>query len=283
MKILITSLFLIVFLFGNDCLFAQNSSVKPVKKEFFRYDTLSFLFNGVLGGSEWNPLWGALKRSANGWDTLIDVRHLATMQETITYSTFNNYKRNFIVLNTLPIVLTTDRLYSEHLLLSDGEYVLTALSKDGKQIIYSEPFSMNRKTIIDSKLAEELRLSPDTVAIGNNRLFLKGIFVWRNMMPKLTNESSGMIAKGQLISDEKELLNGITLKKHYIVQDDRIWMSNYNESEIRKPIHKNYIEAVVRDGPVWKTNTIADVVWEFEHLGITYRIIVKSIPIGGVE
>lgn len=282
------SLFIIAFLFGSGCLFTQTPSVKPVKKEFFLKDTLSFVFDGVMrndGSSEWNPLWGVLKRSVNGWDTLINVRHRITMKATVPYSTFSSYKRDFIVIDNSPILWTDDRLYPDEYLFfnRDGEYILTVLSGNGKQLVCSEPFSISTKTIADSQLAGELRLSPDTVIIENHQLFLKDIFVWRNMMPKITNGRSKMIARGQLVSNKKELLKELTLKKHYVVKDDQIWMSDYDEKEIWKPIHKNYMEAVVRSGPLWKTGTMVDVIWEFEYLGKTYRVIAKSRFIAGIE
>lgn len=265
----------------------QTPSVKPVKKEFFNNDTLSFVFDGAIrndGGSQLKPLWGVLKRSVYGWDTLINVKDRVTTTATVPYTTFHNYKRDFIVVGSSPLMIEYDQLCPyEHFLDNDGEYMLTILSGDGKEVIYSEPFSISTTITIDGQLAEELRLSPDTIVIENNRLFLKDIYVWRDMMPVITNESSRMIVKGHFISDEKEALNGIILKKHYVVQDDRIWISDYNESEVRKPMHLNYIETVVRNGPKWQTNTIVDVICEFEYSGKIHRIIAKSQLIGGIQ
>lgn len=286
MKYLVTYLFIISFSWVCGQSFSQTPSVKPVKKEFLLKDTLSFVFDGVIcndGANKLNPVWGVLRRSMNGWDTIIHVRSRIMMKEIIPYTTFENYKRDFIVINNAPIMYTDDRLYPEELLFNnDGEYMLTVLSGDGKEVVYSEPFSISKNITMNTQLAKELKSSPDTVIIENHPLFLTGIFVWRDMMPIITNESSKMIAKGQLISSDKELLNGITLIKHYVVKDSLIWMTDFDEREVRKSIHRNYIEAVVRNGPLWTTNIIADVIWEFEYLGKTYRIIARSRLIGGV-
>lgn len=267
---------------------SQTPSVKPVKKEFFNNDTLSFVFDGAIrndGGSPLKPLWGVLKRSVYGWDTLINVKHRVMMARTVPYTAFQNYKCDFIVIdNDAPILWKDNQLYPEEYLFNhDGEYMLTILNGNGKEVVYSEPFSISTTITINTQLAEELRLSPDTVMIENNRLFLKDIYVWRDMMPVITNESSRMIVKGHLISDEKEPLNEIILKKHYVVQGDRIWISDSNESEVRKPMHLNYIETVVRNGPKWPVNSKVDVVCEFEYSGKTYLVIAKSQLIGGIQ
>lgn len=286
MKNRLKYLFITALLLGSSRSLAQIPSVKPVKKEFFLQDTLSFVFDGIIrndGHDRWKPQWGMLRRSTNGWDTLINVKHLKMMAATFPFSTFQNYKRDFIVIGP-PILWKGEQLYpKESLFNHDGQYILTVLSGDGKEIIYSEPFSISTKTIRNSQLAEELRLSPDTVTIENNQLFLGKFFVWRDMMPIITAQSSGLIAKGKLITNKKEMLNGITLKKQYVVKEDQIWMSNYDENEIFKPMHKNYIEATVRSGPLWETNRFVDVIWEFEFRGETYRVIAKSVSIAGIN
>lgn len=279
MKNLVKYLFILSFLWVSGHSFSQTS-VKPVKKEFFQNDTLSFIFNGVIrndGANKLNPVWGVLRRATNGWDTLIHVRSRIMMKEIIPYTSFENYKRDFIVIDNAPILYTDDRLYPEELLFNnDGEYKLTVLSGDGREVIYSEPFVISTKITNDAQLAKQLRLSPDTLTIGNNQ-FILNAGLWRDMsqIPKggQTNCYSELTEINDLLPDT------ILLTKQYVINGDEIWTGDFER--IKKT--KKAIEARVSNGPKWPINSKVDVICEFEYLEKTYRIIAKSRLIGGIE
>jgi hypothetical protein len=125
----------------------------------------------------------------------------------------------------------------------------------------------------DSKLAAELRLSPENITIGNNNLVLT-TYLWRDFMPIAEENGSKMICVNKLSElDSIPILNTITLKKQYVIKDNEIWTANY--SEIQKNIDF-ILEGVVRDGPKWGPNIEVDVVCEFENSGTEYRILAKS-------
>lgn len=268
------------FLVGSSSLFSQTPSVKPVKKEFFNNDTLSFIFDGVIrndGGSQLKPLWGVLKRSVNGWDTLINVKHRKMMAGTVPYTAFQNYKRDFIVINNAPIHWKDDRLYPEEYLFNhDGEYILTILNGNGKDVVYSEPFSISTTITINAQLAEELRLSPDTVVIENNQFILK-VGLWRDLSQRIGGSQTNCYSE---LKEINHLLpNEIVLKKQYVVNGNEIWIGDYEQTKKVKTV----IEARVRNGPKWPVNSNVDVICEFEYSGKTYRVIAKSQLIVGIQ
>ncbi|WP_148235435.1 hypothetical protein [Fluviicola taffensis] len=274
-------LFLMTFLLGSGYSFAQTPSVKPVKKEFFLNDTLSFIFDGVIRNDrfhEWKkPVWGVLRRSITGWDTLIHVQRQERMDTLVPYSIFQNYKHDFIIIDTLYRAYKDNELYpKECLFKQNGTYMLTILSGDGKEIVYSEPFSISTKTTIDAQLAEELRLSLDTLSIGDNKFTLEAS-LWRDMSQRMGGNQTNCYSE---LKEVNHLLpNEIVLKKQYVVHENEVWIGDYEQ--IKKT--KTVIETIVRNGPKWSENVKVDVICEFEYAGKTYRVISKSRLIGSVE
>jgi hypothetical protein len=125
----------------------------------------------------------------------------------------------------------------------------------------------------DSKLADELRSSPETISIENNNLILT-TYLWRDFMPVAEENGSKMICINNLTEiDSIPILNTITLKKQYIIKGNEVWTADYLE------ISKNFdfiINGIVREGPKWGPDFEVDVVCEFDNAGKTHRIIAKS-------
>lgn len=132
----------------------------------------------------------------------------------------------------------------------------------------------------NSKLADELKSSPENLLIGNNNLILTAN-LWRDFMPVAEENGSKMICLDQLTEvDRIPILSTIELKKQYVIKGSEVWIADY--SEIRKGI--DYIlEGYVNGGPKWGPNIEVDVVCEFENSGTTYRILAKSVLIHKTE
>jgi hypothetical protein len=125
----------------------------------------------------------------------------------------------------------------------------------------------------DPKFAQELRSSPESLAIGNNKLILT-TYLWRDFMPIAEEDGSKMICVNKLTEiDSLPILTTITLKKQYLIKGNEIWTAEYIET-IKNPDH--ILEGIVRDGPKWGPNIEVDVVAEFDNAGTTHRILAKS-------
>jgi hypothetical protein len=132
----------------------------------------------------------------------------------------------------------------------------------------------------DPKFAEELRQSPDSITIANNKLVLS-TYLWRDFMPISEENGSKMICINMVTEVDKiPILHNIILKKQYVILGNEIWTADY--LEIRK-ISDFIIEGIVRDGPKWGPSIEVDVVCEFDYDGTTYRILSKSQLIGRTE
>jgi len=132
----------------------------------------------------------------------------------------------------------------------------------------------------DPKFAEELRQSPDSITIANNKLVLS-TYLWRDLMPISEENGSKMICINKVTEVDKiPILPNIILKKQYVILGNEIWTADY--LEIRK-ISDFIIEGIVRDGPKWGPSIEVDVVCEFDYDGTTYRILSKSQLIGRTE
>lgn len=143
-----------------------------------------------------------------------------------------------------------------------------------------EPFENVGNIKVDSVFADELKSLPDSLIIESNTLILN-TFLWRDYMSNSEKNGSKMYSVNKLTEiDEQPILSTISLKKQYIVKDHEIWTAEYvqiNDSP-------SYIlEGYVNGGPKWGPNIKVDVICEFEHLGITYRILAKSQQIYKTE
>ena len=132
----------------------------------------------------------------------------------------------------------------------------------------------------DSKFAQELRSSPETLIIGSNYLMLT-TYLWRDFMPIAEEDGSKLFCNSNLTDvDQVAISNSITLSKLYVIHGDEIWKTNFSK------VNKNlaYIfEGIASGGPKWGPDIEVDVVCEFENAGKVYRILAKSQWINKTE
>ncbi len=136
-----------------------------------------------------------------------------------------------------------------------------------------------KKEVVDgniktnSKLASELKSSPEAIMIGNNNLILE-TYLWRDFMPVAEVGGSKLLCVNKLTDiDSLAILNTISLKKQYVINGDEIWMADYTAVTNNPP---HILQGSTQNGPKWGPDIYVDVVCEFEHAGTTYRIIAKS-------
>ena len=121
-------------------------------------------------------------------------------------------------------------------------------------------------------LADSLRLSASTILIGNDSLYLT-TYVWRDFMPLIGNDGSGLYCSNQLnYKDGLPIPLGLKLKTQYVINENQVWANHhpdiYNEQAL--------IRGVVSNGPKWGPDIFVDVVCEFEIDDHTYRIIARQ-------
>lgn len=132
----------------------------------------------------------------------------------------------------------------------------------------------------DSKFAQELRSSPQTIIIGSNYLIL-ATYLLSDFMPIAEEDGSKLFCTSKLTDvDQVPISNSITLSKLYVIKGDEIWKTNF--SKVNKNI-AHILEGIASDGPKWGPDIEVDVVCEFENSGTTYRILAKSQWINGTE
>jgi hypothetical protein len=129
------------------------------------------------------------------------------------------------------------------------------------------------KSKLNKDLAQELRESPETIALGNNRLVLT-TYLWRDFMPIAEENGSPLACVNNLTDvDSNAISSAIHLKKQYVIHGNEIWEADYmnstNETEF-------ILQGFVNGGPKWGPDIQVDVVCEFEYLGNIYRILAKS-------
>jgi len=143
-----------------------------------------------------------------------------------------------------------------------------------------EPLESVENIKVDSVFANELRSLPDSLIIENNTLILN-TYLWRDYMPVSEKNGSKMYCVNKLTDINKQpIISTISLKKQYIVKDDEVWTAEYMQL---KDSPSYILEGYVNGGPKWGPNIKVDVICEFEHLGITYRIHAKAQQINKTE
>ncbi len=113
---------------------------------------------------------------------------------------------------------------------------------------------------IDNELISELNSeSYDTLIIESNR-FVLDAYLWRDFMPISPPDGKPMISINWLIEvDSIEIPDNIDLIKQYVIYNDSIWISEYeNESGPTQPEYK--IEKISREGPKWGPKIYVDVI-----------------------
>lgn len=110
--------------------------------------------------------------------------------------------------------------------------------------------------------------------LGNNQLILE-TRLWRDFMPTIGESSnSPLLSSIKLIDKNKTPLpKHLILKKHYIIQGDKIW--EYTFEDIHKSAPYKQI-GISRNGPELEAGSEVDIVCEFEFDGKLYQIAAKS-------
>ncbi len=99
----------------------------------------------------------------------------------------------------------------------------------------------------------------DTLIIKSNK-FVLDAYLWRDFMPISPSNGKPMISINWLRDiDSTEISDNIDLTEQYVVYNDSIWISEYeNESSLTQPDYK--IEKTSRDGPKWGPKIYVDVI-----------------------
>lgn len=128
-------------------------------------------------------------------------------------------------------------------------------------LISCEKEGINESNIrIDKELISELNSkSYDTLIIESNR-FVLDAYLWRDFMPVSPSDGKPMISINWLRDiDSTEISDNIDLIEQYVVYNDSIWISEYeNESSSTQPDFK--IEKISREGPKWGPEIYVDVI-----------------------
>lgn len=125
----------------------------------------------------------------------------------------------------------------------------------------------------DTAFADSLRASPAGVQIDSDSLLLT-TDVWRDFMPEIGKNGSGLYCANQLIyKDSLPIPSGLKLKNQYVINGNQIWTNQHPEISNEEPFT---IRGVISDGPRWGPDIFVDVVCEFEIENKTYRIIAKQ-------
>jgi hypothetical protein len=97
---------------------------------------------------------------------------------------------------------------------------------------------------------QTLLSSPDTVEIGNQRIFLS-TYLWRDFMPVSPPNGKPLIASVNIESvDSSDISDLLEPKAIYIINGNQVWNSYFtDESFAYDPPYR--ITRIARDGPKW--------------------------------
>jgi len=127
--------------------------------------------------------------------------------------------------------------------------------------------------VIDGNLADQLRSSPKNVVINSNNLSLD-TYLWRDFMPPAEENGSPLMCVIKFIGQTNSVLfNSVSLSKLYVVNHNKIWISDTFETHI---FHEDNWEVVIRNGPKWEPGIYVDVICEFMSQGQSFKLIAKS-------
>lgn len=123
-------------------------------------------------------------------------------------------------------------------------------------------------------LASELRLSSDTIMVGENTLALN-TYVYRDFMPVAEEDGSPMISVCMLADiDSLFLLSQVSMKKQFVIHGDLVWSVDFERTTETSAYS---MEGVSSGGPKWGPQINVDVVCEFSYNGKLYgRIIARD-------
>lgn len=122
-------------------------------------------------------------------------------------------------------------------------------------------------------LASQLKLSKDTLLIGENTLALT-TYVYRDFMPVAEEDGSAMLSACKIADvDSIPFSSPLSLKKQYVINGDLVWVTEIGEISTPSSFEQ---EGVSRGGPKWGPEINVDVVCEFSNQGTIYRIIARD-------
>lgn len=132
---------------------------------------------------------------------------------------------------------------------------------------------INGNTQTNPALADTLRLGPSAIRIGNDSLFLS-TYVWRNFMPGIGKNGSGLYCSNQLFyKDSLPIPSGLKLKTQYVINANQVWTDQHPDIDNDLPSRTT---ATISNGPKWEPNIFVDVVCEFELNNHTYKIVARG-------
>ena len=120
----------------------------------------------------------------------------------------------------------------------------------------------------------------DTLIIESNK-FVLNAYLYRDFMPISPSDGKALISVNWIKNiDSIEISDNIDLIEQYVINNDSIWISNYeNESSVNQPKYK--IEKISRNGPKWGPKIYVDVISKVHdsQTDIDYYIRTKNIYI----
>ena len=145
---------------------------------------------------------------------------------------------------------------------------------------------LDENVVTDPELAAQLlSVSQDSVVIDNQKLILE-TELYRDFFPGVPSKTkSNLQALVWVVNtDSSAITNGFTLSKLYIINNDKIWIS---EPEVRNNANsfEFKLHAVSINGPQWDTGIKVDVVLEMIDLNSNQskKLIAKNQVIKRIE
>jgi len=100
--------------------------------------------------------------------------------------------------------------------------------------------------------------SIDTLEIGAQRYILDA-YLWRDFMPISPPDGKPLLSINWLIDIDSIVIPAqIDLKEQYVIYNDSIWISGYEDETRSTPPYK--IEKISRNGPKWGPNIYIDII-----------------------
>ena len=99
-------------------------------------------------------------------------------------------------------------------------------------------------------LVPELGYDYDSIVTINSQDYFLEAFLWRDFMPISPPNGKPLISINWLISvDSSVIPSNIELKQQYVIYDDLVWISQYENETHPTPYYK--LKRVSRNGPKW--------------------------------
>jgi hypothetical protein len=111
----------------------------------------------------------------------------------------------------------------------------------------------------NKSLVPELGYEYDSIVTIESHNYYLYAFLWRDFMPICPPNGHPLISINRLISvDSSAIPNNIKLIKQYVVYEDLVWISQYENETHTIPDY--ILEGVSRNGPKWGPDVIVEVI-----------------------